>query len=448
MSTVMPPSSAPCTLKIAVVGGPQYDRLYERLPFFEQETGHKVEIIFQGPHPALNDYLSKTFKDYDKGSQTAVPDLDLCSTHIKYAPSQAHFLQELGSDQISVEDQDTFLPSALEASKVHGRLLQLPRMVDTRVLFYRIDVFETLGLKAPETWQDLAVAASHIRKASILVPPDAGTGVTQEILEGYVFPGKLSGLFGTFYELAMMEMESGEALFGEDDRPIFDEGVVIRVLEYLKGLVETSAVPEGIESFYFDEVSNLFAEGKCGMVADWPSYYGEMKRKLLSSSSSKTGPPKIGVMRYPCGRNSKRSAYSGMHSFAIPKSCRHPEAALMLLKFLIRDDQQWLEASSSGSFPTKKAVLQRLLDTTTPVQAKEVEGEAAWRQLDAERLKCLCATVESDMAMFPHLKVYPELEDGLFPMIQDAMMGRISVEEAAAQMRAEAERIVGVAGRE
>jgi len=429
------------------LGGPQYDRLYERLPLFEQETGHKVEIVFQGPHPALNDYLASTFKDYHQNSQTdgaAVPDLDLCSTHIKYAPSQAHFLQELGSDQISVKDQDAFLPSALEASKVHGRLLQLPRMVDTRVLFYRIDVFETLGLKVPKTWQDLAVAASHIRKASIPVLSCKDTRDDQETMQGYVFPGKLSGLFGTFYELAMMEMESGEALFGEDDRPIFDEGIVVRVLKYLKGLVETSAVPAGVESYYFDEVSNLFAEGKCGMVADWPSYYGEMKRKLLSYSSEKIAPPRIGVMRYPCGRNNSRSAYSGMHSFAIPKSCRNPEAALMLLKFLTGDDQQWLETSSSGSFPTKKAVLQRLVDTT----ATDVESEDAWRQLDRERLKCLYATVESDMAMFPHLEVYPELEDGLFPMIQDAMMGRISVEEAAARMRAEAERIVGVTGKD
>lgn len=457
--------STPLTVWIThAIGGPQYDRLYERLPQFEHETGHKVEIVFQGPHPALNDYLSKTFQDHRQDqsyTDNQRPDLDLCSTHIKYAPSQAHFLQELGSDKVSKEDQDAFLFSALEASKVHGHLLQLPRMVDSRVLFYRVDVFEKLGLQVPETWHDLAAVASKIREAALPVSPRDETREGPETMQGYVFPGKLSGLFGTFYELAMMEMEGTESLFDKDDHPVFQEGVVVRVLNFLKRLVQTGAVPEDIEEYYFDEVSNLFAEGKCAMVADWPSYYGEMKRKLLASSSSLSARPRIGVARYPIGRNRKRSAYSGMHSFAIPKSCCHPEAALALLKFLTRDDQQWLEASSSGSFPTKKAVLQRLINVTAaavpgadnsteedPLVVKRSPLEQEQQRLDRERLGCLYATVESDMAMFPHLKVYPELEDGLFPMIQDAMMGRISVEEAAHRMRVEAERIVGSSSHE
>ncbi|KAG0045771.1 hypothetical protein BGZ83_009003 [Gryganskiella cystojenkinii] len=447
----------PCILRIAVVGGPQYDRLYERLPLFQQETGHKVEIVFQGPHPALNNFLAKTFSGHELSSSpshTPVPDLSLVSTHIKYAPSQAHFLQELGLDEVSVQEQHTFLPSALEASTVHGRLIQLPRMVDSRVLFYRADVFESLGLELPKTWQDLAVTASRIRKAAIPVPFAESDVHPQKreltTMQGYVFPGKLSGLFGTFYELAMMEMKDNEALFDKSDQPLFQEGVVVRVLQYLKDLVQTGAVPNDIEAYYFDEVSSLFADGKCAMVADWPSYYGEMKRKLLSSSLMSKEPtgPRIGVMRYPLGSNQKRSAYSGMHSFAIPKSCPHPEASLALLKFLTRDDQQWFEASSSGSFPTKKAVLQQLLQATArseDVQMREEQGlpMQGQEQLDRDRLNCLCATIESDMAMFPHLEVYPELEDGLFPMIQDAMMGRITVEEAARLMRVEAERIVG-----
>ncbi|KAF9290312.1 hypothetical protein BGZ68_007405 [Mortierella alpina] len=415
-----------CSLKIAVVGGPQYDRLYERLALFEQETGHRVQIVFKGSHPELNDYLATTFASY--GSSRSQPELDLVSTHIKYAPSQAHFLQELDEKLVTEKERITFLPAALEASKVQGRLMQLPRMVDSRVLFYRDDVFERLGLQPPTTWKDLLHCASTIHRANIATAAEPNSSVMQ----GYVFPGKLSGLFGTFYELAMMEMRHDEALFDRNDKPVFEEAVVAEVLRYMRELVTSGAVPRDIEEYYFDEVSALFAEGKVAMVADWPSFYKEMKRAVKLQPGAR-----IKVMQYPVGANGKRSAYSGMHSFAIPKSCRYPEQALQLLRFLVRDDQQWIEASESGSFPTKKAVLQRLVEETE-ARRRDVGASEKDAILDSERLRCLEATVQHDMAMFPHLISYPELEDALYLMIQDAMMGRVTPEEAARNMRVRA----------
>ncbi|KAF9183877.1 hypothetical protein BGZ51_003711 [Haplosporangium sp. Z 767] len=432
--------------------GPQYDRLYERLALFEQESGIRVEIVFKGSHPELNDYLSRTFEPYYGSSSIesvpvcSPPDLDLISTHIKYAPSQSHFLQELDTTMVLDSEREEFLESALEACKVQGDLMQLPRMVDSRVLFYRADIFQQLGLQPPQTWRDLLYTASKIHNAAVPILPSTITAATtrngasaplsanKSTMQGYVFPGKLSGLFGTFYELAMMEMQHPEALFDHQDRPVFEEPVLVAVLEYMRELVVSGAVPQELEEYYFDQVSDMFAEGRVAIVADWPSYYGEMKQKLkekiLSSAS-----PVVKVMRYPIGQNGKRSAYSGMHTFAIPKSCRYPQEALKLLKFLVRDDQQWIEASESGSFPTKKAVLNRLSEETE----KRCEGGAdALAVLDSERLGCLRRTVEEDMAMFPHLRSYPELEDALYPMIQDAMMGRRTPKEAAQLMRATA----------
>ncbi|KAF9099730.1 hypothetical protein BGX29_006965 [Mortierella sp. GBA35] len=449
-----------------MIGGPQYDRLYDRLATFEQETGIHVEIVYKGSHPELNDYIASTFppaSNTNNSSNFNTPDLDLISTHVKYAPSQAHYLQELDHSCISQEQQDEFLDSALEACKIQGKLMQLPRMVDSRVLFYRADILEQLGLDPPKSWQDLQKCASIIAKASLPVTTVGGADggsksesgtTTKATMQGYVFPGKLSGLFGTFYELAMMEMPHPEALFDKEDRPVFEESTVVPVLSYMRQLVSSGAVPTDVDDYYFDQVSTMFTEGRVAMVADWPSYYRNMKQGLKRAQLPLGA--KVKVMRYPVGENGSRSVYSGMHSFAIPKSCRHPREALQLLKFLVRDDQQWLEATESGSFPTKKAVLQRLVNETEEARrhhqhhhhhkgdASSVgeldDGDASSHNavLDSERLQCLRATVEEDMAMFPHLLTYPDLEDALYPMIQDAMMGRLSPEEAAHRMKARA----------
>ncbi|KAF9920607.1 hypothetical protein FBU30_009546 [Linnemannia zychae] len=442
------------TLRIALVGGPQYDRLYERVPLFEAETGIKVEIVFKGSHPELNEYIASVFPPSDNinnnnNTTFKSPELDLISTHVKYAPSQAHYLQELDTSCISKQQQDKFLDSALKACKIHGKLMQLPRMVDSRVLFYRADVLEKLGLDPPKTWQDLLQCASVISQASLDVGSFESTDskvASVPTMQGYIFPGKLSGLFGTFYELALMEMRHPEALFDKQDHPVFEESTVIPVLEYMRQLVTSRAVPIDIDHYYFDQVSSMFASGKVAMVADWPSFYKDMKQQLKKVEGAR-----IKVMRYPTGANGSRSAYSGMHTFAIPKSCRHSQEALRLLQFLVHDDQQWLEATESGSFPTKKAVLHRLIDETEDAvkkakagQVNHIDGSSdpnsavSDAQLDSERLDCLRATIEEDMAMFPHLLTYPELEDALYPMIQDAMMGRLSPEEAALRMKSRA----------
>ncbi|KAG0343751.1 hypothetical protein BG004_005033 [Podila humilis] len=434
----MSTASDPRILKIAVVSGPQYDRLYERLAAFEAYSGYKVEIVFRGSHPELNDYLATTFQDYDENASPspADPELDLISTHIKYAPSQVHFLQELGKDLVSIEERSEFLEAALDSSMVQGKLYQLPRMVDSRVVFYRADVFDQLNLKAPTTWDDLLCVAQTVHQAEV---PTTGLKSTDrdDIMQGYAFPGKLSGLFGTFYELALMQAKFSEALFDRNDNPVFDEDTIVAVLQYLRRFVQTGAVPRHINTLYFDDVSSMFAEGKLAMVADWPSFYGDMKKKLLrgntGSSMAASQLPRICVMQYPVGANNRRSAYSGMHSFAIPKTRRNLAASLALLKFLVDDDQQWIEASESGSFPTKKRVIDRLVAETE--RQRELHPADVEAILDCDRLSCLKETIENDMAMFPHLKTYPELEDALYPIIQDAMMGRISELKAARKMK-------------
>src|SRR4029453_18022373 len=88
-------------LRAAFVGGPMYDPLYAVVPWFEAQTGVRVEVVAQLPHPELNAFVRRAFERGD--------DLDLISTHTKYAPSQMRWLMpldDLGSD----EQQPGLLP--------------------------------------------------------------------------------------------------------------------------------------------------------------------------------------------------------------------------------------------------------------------------------------------------------------------------------------------------
>ena len=66
-----------------------YDGLYARIPEFERRSGLAVEVVDRLPHPELNARV-----DRDRASAGSA-DLDLVSTHTKYAPSQAPWLAPL-----------------------------------------------------------------------------------------------------------------------------------------------------------------------------------------------------------------------------------------------------------------------------------------------------------------------------------------------------------------
>ena len=65
-------------LRVALVGGPMYDGLYSMLP-------EDTEVVVHADHPTLNRAVADLLAE---GAR-----IDLLSTHSKYAPSQARWLQ-------------------------------------------------------------------------------------------------------------------------------------------------------------------------------------------------------------------------------------------------------------------------------------------------------------------------------------------------------------------
>ena len=70
-------------------------------------------------------------------------------------------------DLLSKEFLANFQPSGIQAFTIDGKLMAMPYFLDPRALYYRKDLFEKAGLKAPETWDDVFAAAEKLNN-----PPD------------------------------------------------------------------------------------------------------------------------------------------------------------------------------------------------------------------------------------------------------------------------------------
>jgi multiple sugar transport system substrate-binding protein len=394
-------------VRVALVGGPMYDPLYESIAAFEREAGLSVEVVVRLPHPELNAWVKAAFSAGD-------PDIDLLSTHTKYAPSQAPWLSPL-DDLVPAAHVNDLLERPLELSRIDGRLLQVPRNIDVRLLHYRRDLLDPAAPADPEAMVRDRVPATWSELA------DRATALTTASRSGFLFPGRDSGLFGTFYELLV---GAGGTLFDDSLRPAFNSSAGVWAVSFIVDLHQTRRVtPRALPGWHYDEISLEFREGRAAMMTDWPGSF-----HLYRDPKTCRVADRVGVAMLPAGPSGVRAAYGGCHSFAIPRTARNPSAGTALLRHLTSFDAQLGEARL-GAIPCRASALAR------------VREDAAGHPVDAYRWQLLADT-EATMIVPPRFAAYPDCEDAIWRAVQKAMIGEWSADEAIKKAAEEIWRIV------
>ena len=377
-------------LQVALISGPAYDPLYECLPAFTDSTGIKVKVSFRGDHPALNHHLAMLGE---------VP-YDLVSTHTKYAPSQLRFLAPL-NELVEPATLTDFVPLLLELARVDGLLYSLPRNIDVRLLHFRTDIIDS----PPATWDDLLDAARRHNS-----PPQC---------YGFLFPGRESGLFGTFFELAEM---AGACLFPESLVPDIENEGGRWALQFLRACYAEILVPRELPDWHYDKVHECFRSGRAAMVGDWPGYYSLYRDPKISAVSDR-----LGLSPYPVGPAGKSLAYGGGHTFALTKQGAPKGDALKLLLYLTSTEQQIGEARQ-GCVPVRRSVMKQMQD----------EADEANRV----RLAMLEKVITGHILIPPKFARYPEVEEVLWRTVQKAFLGEMEIDDALRYMTEQISAIV------
>ena len=406
-----PPMSRAKTVRAVLVGGPMYDGLYDAIPAFEQASGQRVEVVAHLPHPELNAWVKAAFNAGD-------PDVDLLSTHTKYAPAQAQWLQPLDDllDPAQIED---LLPGPAALSRLDGRWMQVPRNLDMRLLYYRKDAFADRDareafarghrrpLRVPETWDELVEVAVFL---------------TRQGFHGFLFPGRDSGLFGTFYE---MLVSAGGELFAPDLAPAFDSPSGVWAADRLAELHHRRRVtPEALPDWHYDDISASFRRGEAAMVCDWPGAH-----YLYTDPATCAAAGEVGIARLPAGFTGRRAAYAGSHSFAVARTARNREGAAALLRHFTTREAQVAEARR-GAVPVRKSALDA------------VRREAAGDPAASHRWDLLARTMAEDLIIPPRFALYPDCEDAIWHGLQKAMTGALTPSAAVREARGAIETIL------
>ena len=390
------------SLRVALVGGPMYDGLYDTIPLFEREQHVTVEIVAKLPHPELNAFVKHAF-------ESGTP-LDVISTHTKYAPSQARWLRPL-EDLLPAGLAGDLLPRPAELSRIEGALMQVPRNLDVRLLHYRRDVIDT----PPQRWDELK------RYARDLTRMHTRPG---KPFHGFLFPGRDSGLFGMFYELLAA---AGGQLFDSDLRPAFDSPAGLWAVEEIVEMHQHHRItPRDLAAWHYDEISASFRAGDAAMVSDWPGSY-----HLYRDPSTCAVANRVGLALLPAGPAGIRAAYAGCHSFAVTRTARDPRLAAALIGHLTSFASQLGEARQ-GAIPCRRSAL------------AAVRSEAAGDPAAATRWALLAET-ETTMIIPPRFAAYPQCEDAIWRNVQRAMLGELSASSAVQRAARDIDAILAAA---
>jgi multiple sugar transport system substrate-binding protein len=346
-----------------------YDGLYSILP-------SDVEIVVQADHPTLNRTVAELL---GRGER-----IDVLSTHSKYAPSQAQWLRPLG-ELVPPEVVGELAPRAVELCRFDRTLLSVPRNVDVRVLWYRADVMES----PPDTW------------AAIVSSPHA-----------FGFPGRESGLFGTFFEIVTAH---GGRLFDDDAQPTMVSPEAVEAVETLCTLA--ARAPDDLPEWHYDQVDAALLDGRVAMAAAWPGAYGPIADSAMYERL-RPAPYLAGPVR--------RVSYAGVHSWAIPTTCGDLDGAIDLITRLCSLSAAALEAAGGG----------------VCAHVEAFESVSPRDYIDALRLDITRRTIADGMITYPSLARFPEVEDAGWSAINAALRGEISAAAAVDSIQRAAEGVL------
>lgn len=206
-------------------------------------------------------------------------------------------------------DASMYVPGAIKASTVDGKVRALPFRSETYVLFYNKDILAAAGYdKAPETWDEVKEIAA---------------ACTKDGVAGYGICGTNYGNF-SFQYITMLRCHGGTVLNAENTASTLGTETALQVAQLYKDL-SAYAPASMLEN---DNVANrtLFASGKIAMylsgIYDVP--------EIIKANPDLN----FACAMVPTANGAERSTILGGWSVGIAECSENKEAAWEFVKFL------------------------------------------------------------------------------------------------------------------
>jgi multiple sugar transport system substrate-binding protein len=325
-----------------VAGDPKY--LRELLDRFEAENPNiKVETQTL---PASTD---QQHQFYVTNLEARSPDFDVFALDVIWPP-------EFARAGVSAEDSDStqkrgwlldltpyfsgvdfseMIPGPVAADHFEGRLYAVPWYVDAGMLYYRQDLLDKYGFAPPMTFDEL------VNVTKIIL-----AGENDPALHGFIWQGRqYEGLICTALEFIW---GNGGDVIDSSGRVAIADSPAVEALAFMRHLIEEKISPPLVTTAIEEMTRHIFSNGRAVFMRNWPYAWSLMQ----AESSPVRG--KVGITVMPHFRGGKSAATLGGWQLGVNRFSRHQEAAVKLVKFLLRRESQKFMALHTGLKPAWK----------------------------------------------------------------------------------------------
>ncbi|HEY3065849.1 MAG TPA: sugar ABC transporter substrate-binding protein [Methylomirabilota bacterium] len=295
---------------------------------------------------------------------------------------------------------DDYFAGIWETNRIDGAVYGVPWYVDTRLLFYRRDLLSRAGFSAPpRSWDDWSrmLAAVHAHagadRQAILLP------------------------LNEFEPLVALALQQDDTLLREDGRwGNFGSPGFRRALAFYAEMFQRGWAP-AIVSAAVTNVWTDFGRGRFVFYVSGPWNIGELRRRLPAEQQDTW-------MTAPLpGPDGPGASIAGGSSLVVFRASRHQAAAWRLVEFLSQPAVQRRFHALTGDLPPRRAAW------ADAELAADVHARAFREQL--ERVKPA-----------PKVPEWERIANEIRLVAERAVRGALSVEQAARELDARADRIL------
>ncbi|MBO0662913.1 extracellular solute-binding protein [Jiella sp. MQZ9-1] len=387
------------TLRLATESTPPSNAIANSLkPFFEKASGIKIEIEVL----PLEQVLQKL--TLDVASQLGTYDL--------YYIDQswaANFSQDVFDPREQIKDKpdlaypdyniDDFLPPLVDGiAKYKDRWVGVPYDIPIFIMQYRKDIYDELGLKAPETMDELLTNSQKITEAK--GPQLYGTTGQMK-----------SGHYSLECDWTCWLWGHGGQIFDTDRKFVGNNDAGIKAIEYWDKLKKT--MPPGVDGWTWDGEGQSVSQGVAASMLSWGEFFpffDDPKSGKISGLMEAAVPPKAITLISPDKTGFGEIpgvGHQGGSSLAVSKYSKNPDAAWVFMQWATAADTQALiTVLGGGTGPTRTSVYD-----DPRVKANARVGAGTTRHLPVVR-----ETISKYMGSEPDLPEWAEISSDTIPV--------------------------------
>jgi trehalose/maltose transport system substrate-binding protein len=301
-----------------------------------KQTGNEMEYV--NLPPSANDVL-QLFSQYWAAQS---PEVDIYQIDVCWPGLAAAHAVDLRK-YFREEELKEFFPRIVENNTVGGRLIGIPFFTDAGILYYRTDLLEKYGYKAPPTtWDELTEMAKKIQAGERAAGRADFWGF---VWQGFSYEGLTCDALEWIYSCG------GGTLIDPEGKVTINSPDVLNALLMAKSWIGTIS-PPGVVTYKEEEARNVWQAGNAAFMRNWPYCYalGSAKESPVAGKFAVT------VLPQGSGASGKHAATLGGWQLMVSKYSKNQAVAADLVRYLTSAALQKKDAIDLTRLPTRPAL--------------------------------------------------------------------------------------------